>query len=182
MSGMLHASVVRSDRAHARILGIDTAEALAATDVVAVVTAADLEPLFPRFGHIIADHYILAPDKVRYFGEPVAIVLAETRGAAADAARLVQVDYEDLSSVMTATEAVAPGAPLVHEQSYDATGDDSFKNLTGKKHSMEFPEAEGRRTNVAHEVDLEWGDVDAARGSAHLVVESTVQFPMLYAY
>jgi CO/xanthine dehydrogenase Mo-binding subunit len=182
MPGMLHATVVRSDRAHARILGIDASEALAAPDVVAVVTARDLEPLFPRFGHIIADHYILAPDKVRYFGEPVAIVLAETRGAAADAARLVQVDYEDLPSVMTATEAVAPGAPLVHEQSYDATGDDSFKNLTGKKHSMEFPEAEGRATNVAHEVDLEWGDVDAARGSAHLVVESTVRFPMLYAY
>lgn len=182
MPGMLHAKVVRSDRAHARILGIDASEAMALHDVVAVVTAADIEPLFPRFGHIIADHFILAPDKVRYFGEPVAIVLAETLGAAADAARLVRVDYEDLPSVMTAAEALAPGAPLVHEEPYDATGDDSFKNLTGKKHSMEFPEAEGARTNVAHEVDLEWGDVDAVRERAHLVVESTVHFPMLYAY
>ena len=182
MPGMLHATVVRSDRAHARILGIDAAEALAAHDVVAVVTAEDLAPLFPRFGHIIADHFILATGKVRYFGEPVAVVLAETLGAASDAARLVRVDYEDLPSVMTAAEALAEGAPLVHEEAYDATGDDSFKNLTGKKHSVHFPEAEGEHTNVAHEVDLEWGDVDAARESAHLVVENTVNFPMLYAY
>lgn len=182
MPGMLHAKVVRSDRAHARILRIDAAEALASRDVVAVVTAADLEPLFARFGHIIADHHILAPEKVRYFGEPVAIVLAATLGAASDAARLVRVDYEDLPAVMTAAEALAPSAPLVHEQSYDATGDDSFKNLTGKRHSVEFPEAEGRRTNIAHQVDLEWGDVDAVRETAAVVVESTVRFPMLYAY
>jgi CO/xanthine dehydrogenase Mo-binding subunit len=182
MPGMVHAVVVRSDRAHARIVGIDVTEALTVPDVVAVVTAADLEPLFPRFGHIIADHYILATDKVRYFGEPVAVVLAEKRGAAADAARLVRVDYEDLPAVMTAAEALAPGAALVHEQPYDATGDDSFKNLTGKKHAMDFPEAEGAMTNVAHEVDLHWGDVDAARERAHAVVESTVRFPMLYAY
>ena len=70
----------------------------------------------------------------------------------------------------------------MHEQPYDATGDDSFKNLTGKKHAMDFPEAEGAMTNVAHEVDLHWGDVDAARERAHAVVESTVRFPMLYAY
>jgi CO/xanthine dehydrogenase Mo-binding subunit len=182
MPGMLHAKVVRSDRAHARILGIDSSEALASPGVVAVVTAPDLAPLFPRFGHIIADHFILATDKVRYFGEPVAIVLAETLGAASDAARLVRVDYEDLPSVMTAAEALADGAPLVHEQAYDATGDDSFKNLTGKKHSVHYPEAEGGHTNVAHEVDLEWGDVDAAREGAHLVVENAVHFPMLYAY
>jgi CO/xanthine dehydrogenase Mo-binding subunit len=181
MPGMLHATVIRSDRAHARILGIDASEALAAPDVVAVVTAADLEPLFPRFGHIISDHYILAPEKVRYFGEPVAIVLAESLGAASDAAQLVRVQYEDLPSVMTAAEALAEAAPLVHERSYDATGDDSFTNLTGKKHSMHFPVAEGL-TNVAHEVDLEWGDVDAARAGAHLVVENTVNYPMLYAY
>lgn len=182
MPGMVHAKVVRSERAHARILGIDTAEALAAHDVVAVVTSADLGPLFARFGHIIADHYILAPEKVRYFGEPVAIVLAETPAAAHDAAQLVRVDYEDLPSVMTAADALAEGAPLVHEQAYAATGDDSFKNLTGKKHAMHSPEAEGEHTNVAHEVDLEWGDVDAARADAHLVVENTVHYPMLYAY
>lgn len=181
MSGMVHATVVRSDRAHARILGIDATEALALADVVAVVTAADLAPLFARFGHIIPDHEILADGKVRYFGEPVAIVLAESRGAASDAAGLVRVGYEDLPSVMTAAEALATGAPLVHEHGYDATGDDSFTNLAGRRHDSAFPAEEGR-TNVCHEVHLAWGDVDAAFAAAHAVVEGTVHFPMLYAY
>jgi CO/xanthine dehydrogenase Mo-binding subunit len=182
MPGMVHAAVVRSDRAHARILGVDVAAARAHHDVVGVVTAADLEPLFARFGHIVPDHAILAAGKVRYFGEPVAVVLAETRGAAADAARLVVVDYEDLPSVMTAAEALAEGAPLVHEETYDSTGDDSFKNLAGSSASTEAAPEAAARTNVCHEVDLAWGDVDAAFAAAHLVVEGTVHYPMLYAY
>lgn len=181
MSGMLHAKVVRSDRAHARIRGIDAAEALALPDVAAVVTAADLEPLFARFGHIISDHFILATETVRYYGEPVAIVLGETLAAAWDAAELVRVSYEDLPSVMTAAEALADGAPLVHDQTYTATGDDSFKALAGKKHHIDFP-AEEHLTNLAHEVTLEWGDVDAAFAAADVVVEDTVHYPMLYAY
>lgn len=76
MPGMAHAKVVRSDRAHARITGIDVAAALAAPGVVAVVTAADIASLHARFGHIITDHWILAPDKVRYYGEPVSVVVA----------------------------------------------------------------------------------------------------------
>ena len=181
MSGMLHATVVRSDRAHARILGIDAAAALAHSDVVAVVTAQDLEPLFARFGHIISDHYVLATGKVRYYGEPVAVVLAESRGAASDAAGLVRVAYQDLPPVMTAAEALAEGAPLVHAQTYGETGDDSFKNLTGSRHDTGFPVEEGL-TNLCHEVHLVWGDVDGAFATAHLVHESTVHFPMLYAY
>ncbi len=178
MSGMLHAAVVRSDRAHARILGIDSAEALALSDVVAVVTADDLEPLFGRFGHVISDHYILATEKVRYFGEPVAVVLAETPGAASDAAQLVYVRYEDLPAVMTAREALADGAALVHEQSYGSTGDDSFKNLAGNSDDT----SDSALTNVCHEASLEWGDVDSAFETAHLVVENTVKYPMLYGY
>ena len=182
MSGMLHASVVRSDRAHAQIMGIDSTEALAQPDVVAVVTAEDLEPLFARFGHIVPDHYILATGKVRYFGEPVAIVLAETREAAYDALEFVHVSYEDLPAAMTAAEALDDGAPLIHEQSYAATGDDSFKNLTGSKHDTSSPSEEEKLSNVAHEVDLSWGDVDGAFESAAVVVEGTVHFPMMYAY
>jgi CO/xanthine dehydrogenase Mo-binding subunit len=178
MSGMLHAAVVRSDRAHARILGIESAEALALSDVVAVVTAEDLEPLFARFGHVISDHYILATEKVRYFGEPVAVVLAETPGAASDAAQLVYVSYEDLPAVMNAREALADNAALVHEQSYGSTGDDSFKNLAGNSDDH----SDSALTNVCHEATLEWGDVDSAFESAHLVLENTVKYPMLYGY
>ena len=76
-SGMLYGHVLRSDRAHARILDIDTSEARSVPGVAAIVTAADLAGLFRWFGHIIADHPILAIERVRYFGEPVAVVAAE---------------------------------------------------------------------------------------------------------
>ncbi|MCU1432688.1 MAG: aldehyde oxidase [Actinotalea sp.] len=180
MPGMLHAKIVRSERAHATILDIDTSKALARPDVVAVVTAPDIDRLFGRFGHIISDHFILATGKVRYFGEPVAIVLAETRAAAADAADLVDVSYDDLPSVMSAGAALAEGAALVHEASYDATADASFKELT--ESDGDGPAEEPARSNVGHEVTLGWGDVDAAFRDAHLVVEGTTHFPMLYAY
>lgn len=181
MSGMLHASVVRSDRAHARILGIDVTEALGQPDIVAIITADDLEPLFARFGHIISDHFILATGKVRYFGEPVALVLAETPGAASDGAALVRIRYEDLPSVMNAKEALADNAVLVHDRSYGTTGDDSFKKLSGHKDETGLPPEE-RLSNVADEAHLAWGDVDAAFGAAHLIVENTVHYPMLYGY
>ncbi|MBB5786892.1 xanthine dehydrogenase family protein molybdopterin-binding subunit [Jiangella mangrovi] len=179
MPGMAHAKVVRSDRAHARITGIDVEAALASPGVVAVVTAEDIASLHARFGHIITDHWILAPDKVRYYGEPVAVVVAETVAAAADAVELVLVSYEDLPAVMDVEAALADGAPLVHEQSYEATGDESFKNLS---HVEEGDGAEEVLSNIAHEVTVGWGDVDAAFAESAVVVENTVYFPMLYAY
>ncbi len=178
MPGMLHAKIVRADRAHAQILDIASDKALSLPDVVAVVTATDLDKLFPRFGHIISDHFILATDKVRYFGEPVAIVLAETRAAAADAADMVEVSYDELPTVMSAAEALAPGAPLVHETTYTATADASFKELTESEDEKTKPDL----TNIAHEVNIGWGDVDAAFADAHLIVEGTTHYPMLYAY
>ena len=66
--GCLHAKVVRSTRAHARITAIDKSAALATPGVVAVITSDDLDGLFPRFGHIVPDHCILAIGKVRYYG------------------------------------------------------------------------------------------------------------------
>lgn len=178
MPGMAHAKVVRSDRAHARITGIDVEEALAAPGVVAVVTADDIAKLHARFGHIISDHWILATGKVRYYGEPVAVVVAETVAAAADATELVRVSYEDLPAAMDVDAALADGAPLVHEESYEATGDESFKNLS----HVEDDDSEPELSNVAHEVTIGWGDVDAAFAEAAVVVENTVHFPMLYAY
>jgi CO/xanthine dehydrogenase Mo-binding subunit len=100
--GALHAKVVRSSYAHAQLVRIDTEAALAVSGVVAVVTAEDIKDLFPRFGHIVADHYILATGKVRYYGEPVALVLAETLAAAADGAAQVEVHYSELPAVMSA--------------------------------------------------------------------------------
>lgn len=180
MPGMAHAKVVRSDRAHARITGIDVGQALASPGVVAVVTAEDISKLHARFGHIITDHWILAPDKVRYYGEPVAVVVAETVAAAADAVELVRVSYEDLPAVMDVEAALADGAQLVHEESYEATGDESFKNLSHIE--GEADDDLPGLSNIAHEVTIGWGDVDAAFAEAAAVVENTVYFPMLYAY
>lgn len=179
MPGMLHAKIVRSDRAHAEIRGIETAKALSMPDVAAVLTSFDLEKLFPRFGHIISDHFILATGKVRYFGEPIAIVLAETREAAADAADVIEVSYEELPTVMSAAEALADDAPLVHETQYAATADASFKELT---ESEDDPAKAPRLTNVAHQVQIGWGDVDGAFADAHLIVEGRTRYPMLYGY
>jgi CO/xanthine dehydrogenase Mo-binding subunit len=168
---LAYGTVVRASRAHANIASIDKSAAEAVPGVIGVVTADDLVGLFPRFGHISADHPILAIDKVRYWGEPVALVVGDTPWAAFDGAQLVEVDYEDLPAAMTADEALAEDAPLLHEQSY-ATGDSAFDEA----------HLSGSGTNVAHDVTIGWGDVDAALEESHAVVETTMRFPMLYAY
>ena len=168
---MLHGAVVRSTRAHATIETIDAELARGVEGVVAVVTAADLEGLFPRFGHLIADHPILAIEKVNYMGEPVALVLGETPHAAADGADEVVVRYADLPVLATVEDALAPDAVLIHPSTYPK-GDAAFEEAI----------TEPRNDNVAHEASIEWGDVEAAFASATAVVETTVRYPKLYAY
>jgi CO/xanthine dehydrogenase Mo-binding subunit/aerobic-type carbon monoxide dehydrogenase small subunit (CoxS/CutS family) len=167
----VEAVVVRSDRAHARLLRVDTREAVAVPGCIAVLTGADLKPLFPRFGHIIPDHQILAIDKVRYYGEPVALVIADDKFAAADAAALVDVEYEDLPEVMDARAALAPGAAEVHQEVYSGDSIAPSAKAVG-----------GLPRNVAFVADREWGDVDAALADAAHVVETHTYHPMLYAY
>src|SRR5581483_1741302 len=75
LPGVVHGVAVRSDRAHATILGIDSTEAEAVAGVLAVVTAQTVAPIDVRFGHISRDHAALAVDKVLYHGEPVALVV-----------------------------------------------------------------------------------------------------------
>jgi CO/xanthine dehydrogenase Mo-binding subunit len=171
MSEQCWAVAVRSSRAHALIRGIDRSAAEAAPGVRVVITSSDLSGLYPRFGHIIADHPILAVDRVRFFGEPVALVVAESRHAAEDAAGLVEVDYEDLPAVMDVEAALADGAPLLHTEAYDR-GDPSFTDGI----------APAITTNVVHEVELSWGDVESAMAGAAAVVETTMRYPMLFAY
>jgi carbon-monoxide dehydrogenase large subunit len=116
--GVAHAIFVRSPFAHARITGIDTAEAAAAPGVLAVFTSDDLgrEPL-AGFADVNdqAGRAALAVDKVRFVGDPVALVVAETRAQAMDAAELVDVDYDDLPAVSEMEAALADDAPLQFE-------------------------------------------------------------------
>ena len=170
MPNMAHAAVVRSERAHAYISSIDRAEAEAVPGVIAVVTAGDLGHLGLRFGHIVPDHCILAVDKVRYHGEPVAVVVAETPHQAADAAELVWVDYEDLPALTDAAAALASDV-LIHEQSYASDGE-RFLDVA--------PAASV--DNAAHRGELAWGDAEAALAGAATVVETTTTFPLVYGY
>jgi CO/xanthine dehydrogenase Mo-binding subunit len=171
LPGMLHGHVVRSDRAHAEIVSIDATEALQMPGVAAVVTAEDLAGLFRWYGHIVADHPILAVERVRFFGEPVALVVADTPYEAADAADAVNIRYRDLPVVIEPEEALAEGAPLLHPTEYPA-GDRSFAEARSAREA----------SNVAHSSEMIWGDVDSAFAAAALVVETKVHYPMLYAY
>ena len=119
---MLHVAFVRSPYPHARIAAVDVAPALAAPGVAACVTGAELarhaRPL--RAESRMRDYYAtpqpaLAVDRVRFVGEAVVAVVADSRYLAEDAAELVRVDYEELSPVVNAGVAVADGAPLLHE-------------------------------------------------------------------
>lgn len=141
-AGMLHLKVVFAGRAHARITAIDTAAALAYPGVVAVLTAADVP--YNAFGLIDHDQPVLCADTVRFQGDKVALVVAESKRAAAAAARLVQVSYEDLPIVTDARAAMQPGAPLVHV---------------------------ARGSNVLFSIPIRKGDVVQAFAEADIVIE-----------
>lgn len=126
---LAHAVVLRSPHAHARIRSIDTSTARRAPGVLAVLTAVDatadgLKPLRPyaeaniQTGEPFAfsPQPLLAHDKVRFAGEPVALIVAESAAQAADAAELVEVDYEPLPAVTSGDAARAAGAPLIADE------------------------------------------------------------------
>lgn len=115
LRGMLHGKVVRGPYAHALIRGIDLSAALAIEGVRAVLTAADI-PGINRFGVAIQDQRALADEKVRYYGEAVALVAAETEEIAAAAAERVRVSYQELPAALTVDQALASDAPKVHEE------------------------------------------------------------------
>ena len=127
LPGMLWMAVVRSPYAHAKITKVDLSQALAADGVVAAFSGADLAEewagslpcAWPVTGDChIPQHRPLTTDKARYAGDGVAVVVAESRALAKDAAELVEVDYEPLPAVTDVAEAVTDSAPLVHDE-YD---------------------------------------------------------------
>jgi carbon-monoxide dehydrogenase large subunit len=127
--GVTHAVFLRSPHAHARIIAIDTSAALRAGGLVAVLTARDaaadrLHPLRPTVEANVQTNEpfrflpqpLLANDTVRYVGEPIALIVAETRNQALDAAERIVVDYEPLPAVTAALDAIAPEAPLLTQE------------------------------------------------------------------
>jgi carbon-monoxide dehydrogenase large subunit len=134
-TGTLHMAIVRSPYAHARVRGIETAAAAASAGVAAVYTAADFKkvlrgnlPVLPTFvpeKKQVPDQFPIAAAEVVYQGEPVAVVLADSRYRAADGAALVSIDYEPLPSVMDLEKALEPGAVTVHAGAADNIGWDA---------------------------------------------------------
>ncbi len=139
---MVQLKAVFANRAHARILSIDASAALAHAGVIAVFTAADVP--YNRFGLIDDDQPLLCDDKVRFVGDRVALVAAETAEAAEAAAKLVHVEYEDLPIVSDARAAMESDSALVHAD---------------------------RENNILGHIRIRKGDVDAAFASADVVLE-----------
>ena len=114
LPGMLVGKVFRSTEPHARIVRVDTARARALPGVRAVMTAADVPDV--RYGGALKDETVFARGKVRYVGQPVAAVAATTREAAEAALAAIEVVYAPLPAVLDLDAALAPGAPLIHEE------------------------------------------------------------------
>jgi 2-furoyl-CoA dehydrogenase large subunit len=115
--GTLHAHILRSPHAHAIIRAIDASRALALPGVTAVLTGEDIKKVSDSFLVAVKEslpQWSLAVERVRFVGEPVALVIAANRYLAEDAAEKIEVEYEPLPAVVDPRAAVAPGAPLVH--------------------------------------------------------------------
>ena len=151
--GARHAAIVRSPHAHARLLGYDVSAALAMPGVVGVITGADVVERTKPFGVGVTApvrYYCAATDKVRFVGEPVALVVGRDRYSAEDAAERVVVHYEPLPAVVDPERALEPDAPILHE----AVG-----------------------TNLANSRRLVYGDPDQAFRDAEVVVRERFRFP-----
>ena len=109
LKDQLHGAILRSQYAHAKIVSIDTSEAKNLSGVHAVVTAADAPNV--RYGRSYIDRHILARDKVRFMGDPVAAVAAESPAIARQALKKIKVVYEPLPVVIDPEEATKPNAP-----------------------------------------------------------------------
>jgi len=154
LPGMLFARVLRSPLPHARIIRVNASAAEQAPGVVAALTAADFDregaPVL-LYGLKDKEQPIVARDRVRFVGEPVALVAAETLEAAEAALLLIDVEYEELLAVHTVDAAMQPGAPALHEQ---------------------YPD------NCFVHAKLRHGDMDAAFAQADEIIEETFTSPL----
>ena len=171
LPGMLYGSLLRSPYAHARIVSIDASRAEALPGVVAVLTGADLRDINPFYGHAIKDRPIIALDRVRFVGEPVAGVAAETPTIADEALTLIEVEYEELPAAITLGAAMADGAPRLHVT-------ESLKS--GLFHGL--GELKAEPGNICYHHAFARGDVDSVFSTAAIVVDGEYRFPAVYQY
>ena len=156
LPGMLHAKVFRSTVAHGRVKSVDTSAAKKVPGVLHVVTIEDIKPVIPEpyYGPAFHDQPILADGKVRFVGEPVAVVLARDPHVADRAAQLITAEYEELPAVYDEIDALTTKT-FVHEQLKPAGTFADLKHLKGIK-----------ETNVALDYRLRRGDFEKAYAAA----------------
>ena len=161
LPGMLYGKIFRSSISHGRIKRIDTAAARALAGVHSVVTAEEIKSIVPDpyYGPAFLDQPVLAVDKVRYVGEPVAVVLASDPHVAEEAVHLISAEYEELPAVYDEVEAMTSKA-IVHDVLKPAGTYPDLKHLQGKKN-----------TNLALDFRLRRGNPETALKSAHRVFE-----------
>ena len=147
---MLYGKIVRSQSPHAKLLKVDVSNAIQVPGVVAILTGEDLGAN-AFYGVAIKDQGVVAVDRVRYVGEPIAAIAAESLSAAEEAALLIDIEYEELSSVFDAQEAIEADAPTLHEK---------------------FP------NNIFKHAKLRHGDMDAAFAEADEIFEDTFTSPV----
>ncbi|GAB4429133.1 MAG: xanthine dehydrogenase family protein molybdopterin-binding subunit [Chloroflexi bacterium OHK40] len=177
LPGMLYGKLVLSPYAHAAILGIDSAAARALPGVVAVLTAADL----PTSGKVASSRQTttLAAGEVRYRGEPVALVLAESEEAAADGAAAVNVEYAPLPAVASHAAALAPDAPVIWPAGAPKEGADLTSEHAATSGGASVERA-GGPSNLHEQRRYERGNVAAALAAADLVIERTYRTPVVH--
>ncbi|ARK21051.1 xanthine dehydrogenase family protein molybdopterin-binding subunit [Sporosarcina ureae] len=158
--GLMHAKLVKSTQAHAKIISVDTTEAWKMPGVRAIVTG----NMFPfHIGPILADRPPLAFEKVRYYGEPVAIIVADHEHQAKRATEKVKVVYEPLPIVNSVQQAFLKDAPLVHDNAEQYT----------KIISDVYPKAS---TNIGSHIKIRKGDFDAAWANCEETITATYSF------
>ncbi|HMA59239.1 MAG TPA: xanthine dehydrogenase family protein molybdopterin-binding subunit [Halanaerobiales bacterium] len=162
LQGMLHAKMKLSPHAHAKIVNIDSSEAEKLPGVWTVLTGKDLPY---KVGLYLVDKDILAVDKVRYQGEPVVAVAAETEEIAEKAIELIDIEYEKLEAALDVKEAVKEDAPLVHE------------NLGELESAPVFFPKPG--TNIAHHTKIRKGDIEKGFEEADYIIENEFELPMV---
>ena len=165
LPGMLHGKLLRSPLPHARIRHIDTAAAEAIPGVVCIVTGADAATLpDPLYGVFLRDQPVMATDRVRYVGDPVAAVVATDEATAFRACEAIKVDYEPLPPLMTVDDALAPGAVTLFD---------------GPTRGIAIPVGEGctsvadPQPNVLYSCTFGYGDIDKCLdASAHVFTDT----------
>ena len=174
--GLLHAKLLRSPHAHARILRIDVSRARALPGVRAVLTAADI-PELKRKAPTRA-HAVLAIDRVVFAGQPVAAVAADELAIAEEALDLIDVQYEVLPVSADPLEAMKPGAPPVADAGTEA--DTSEAQAHGSVAGVTTEAKPAKAVNISQQARIQRGDVAKGFAESDVVIEKTYRVPMVH--